>query len=540
MRSSLSLLISAGVALAGNIQLPGLTVPAEFAAHKQDVVDIFTESYNAYRKFAFGHDQLNPLSRTPTDPRNGWGASIIDGMSTMVIMGLDDFFQEALNHTATVNFNNSNTPDTVSFFETTIRYLGGMLSAFELDQQLNGQQHPFLVEQSRQLGNRLTLAFSSGSKIPFTDLEFDNNTADFDETVGIATAGTDTLEFFTLAQHTGNDSYRTLAEGGVLAIIDSPKPLPGLPAQIYNGTTAQPVDAFVTWGGGSDSYFEYLIKYARLSNTDDEAFANSWRTAVDTSIKVLLRNSTVGNHVYLADFDDDRKIRHEGSHLACFYGGNWIMGGKLTNNDTIFNIGLQLTDACWNTYASTATGIGPESFAFISNEPNGSFTGGDPPTAEQLAFYNKHGFYITGADYIERPEVLESQFYAWRATGDTKYLDRAVSAVASFNKFLQTRTGFAGINDVNNATTTKIDDMESFWFAEVLKYLYLMFDDPSHISLDEWVFNTEAHPFKAPPAKAVYGTGFQPEPSTPFTKHAGPVVTPAVSPIAALPQVTHP
>lgn len=76
---------------------------------------------------------------------------------------MQDFFQEALNFTATVNFNNSNTPDTVSFFETTIRYLGGMLSAFELDQQLNGQQYPFLIEQSRQLGNRLTLAFSSVS-----------------------------------------------------------------------------------------------------------------------------------------------------------------------------------------------------------------------------------------------------------------------------------------------------------------------------------------------------------------------------------------
>ena len=81
---SLSFLILASVVSAGNIQLPGLTVPAEFAAHKQDVVDIFTESYNAYREFAFGHDQLNPLSRTPTDPRNGWGATIVDGMSTMV------------------------------------------------------------------------------------------------------------------------------------------------------------------------------------------------------------------------------------------------------------------------------------------------------------------------------------------------------------------------------------------------------------------------------------------------------------------------
>jgi mannosyl-oligosaccharide alpha-1,2-mannosidase len=69
--------------------------------------------------------------------------------------------------------------------------------------------------------------------------------------------------------------------------------------------------------------------------------------------------------------------------------------------------------------------------------------------------------------------VLESNFYAWRVTGDQKYLDRAHSAVESFNKYLSTpkSTGFAGINDVNNRDTTQIDETESFWFAEVLKYL---------------------------------------------------------------------
>ncbi|KAG5328451.1 hypothetical protein C0989_010428, partial [Termitomyces sp. Mn162] len=198
--------------------------------------------------------------------------------------------------------------------------------------------------------------------------------------------------------------------------------------------------------------------------------------------------SIPGNHVYLADFDDSRKIRHIGSHLACFNGGNWILGlsrlaldsnrgsslvtetgGKLLNNDTIVNIGLQLADACWNTYASTQTGIGPESFAFISSD--GNFTGGTPANVADLKFNAQHGFYITDGVYIQRPEVLETNFYAWRATGDTKYLDRAASAVASFDKFLQTPTGYAGINDVNNVANGLVDDTESFWFAEVLKYL---------------------------------------------------------------------
>jgi len=119
--------------------------------------------------------------------------------------------------------------------------------------------------------------------------------------------------------------------------------------------------------------------------------------------------------------------------------------------------------------ANFRTGIGPEGFAYISAD--GNFTGHGNPSADQLAFYNQHGFYITDPFYVQRPEVLESNFYAWRVTGNQIYLQRARSAVASFNKFLSTPTGFAGIDDVNNPMTAKVNETESFWFAEVLKYL---------------------------------------------------------------------
>ena len=163
----------------------------------------------------------------------------------------------------------------------------------------------------------------------------------------------------------------------------------------------------------------------------------------------------------------------------------------MLNNDTIVGIGLELVDACWNTYASTAcvsllpvsyaydsscfrTGIGPEVFEFSSSEPDGSYTGDSAPSADQLQFNAVHGFYITASDYILRPEVLESNFYAWRVTGNTMYLDRAVSAVKSFNQYLSTNGAFAGLDDVNSKNSTRINTMESFWFAEVLKYLYVI------------------------------------------------------------------
>ena len=126
-----------------------------------------------------------------------------------------------------------------------------------------------------------------------------------------------------------------------------------------------------------------------------------------------------------------------------------------------------------HTYAPDSTGIGPEDFAFISSD--GNYTGDSAPTAQQIQFYNDHGYYITDSQYIMRPEVLESNFYAWRATGDTKYLDNAAKAIQSFQKYLPATVAYAGINDVNNATSTKINDMENFWFGEVLKYLYACF-----------------------------------------------------------------
>jgi len=494
--------------------------------HRDDVEKLFVTSYQAYKKFAFGHDDLSPTSESFTDGRNGWGASIVDALDTMYIMGLNDSFTEAVDFASKIDFSKSQTPDTVSVFETTIRYVAGLLSAYEL----SGEKFPALLQKATEVADKLTFAWVGNNDIPYGLLNFSTNTPVV-QTSNIAEAGTLVMEWGTLSKHTGNDTYRQLAEKSSRHIATLGAPLPGLPAQGIDPTTGQSVGGYVTWGGGSDSYFEYLIKYARLTNTDDPLWADSWRTAVDSSIDYLLKTSVVGQHAYLADYDSQKKIRHISSHLACFHGGNWLLGGRLANNNTIVDIGLQLVDACWNTYASTATGIGPEVIGFVSSD--GSYTGGEEPDATQIAFNEEHGFYITAADYVLRPEVLESNFYAWRVTGDTKYLDRAASAVASFNKYLPTTVAFAGIDDVDNMNSQKIDDMESFWFAEVLKYLYLTFDDPKHISLDEYVFNTEAHPFKAPGVQPTYGTGAM-QPAKPFRTQSGEL--PAISPNPFLPE----
>ncbi|KAK0232609.1 glycoside hydrolase family 47 protein [Armillaria fumosa] len=407
-----------------------------------------------------GHDNLTPKTRSYSDGRNGWGASVIDAMSTM------DLLNEAVNYTGTVDFRSSNTADHVSTFETTIRYLGSLLSVYAL----RGGKDDVLLEKAVDLANKMAYAWVG---------------------TNIAEAGTLLMEWATLSRYTGNDTYYRLADKAMRHIAG----LVSLAAQNIDPSSGKFVGGYIkyeTWGGGSDSYFEYLLKYPQLAGPGDHLYINTWEKAVDSSIRHLLSRSTVSNHLYTREFDASfNKYSDVGSHLTCFHAGNWLYGGTILQNQTIVDIALELLDGCWNTYASTTTGIGPETFAYITPGESDRFL-----TSDQRSFYNAHGFYVKTSSYILRPEVLESNFYAWRITGDSKYLDRAAKAVDSFQKYLRTDIAYDGISNVDDQSSDKVDNMESFWFAEVLKYLYLTFDDPAKMSIDNYIFNTEAHPFK--------------------------------------------
>jgi len=148
----------------------------------------------------------------------------------------------------------------------------------------------------------MTYAWVASNSVPFEFLNFTTNEPVV-STSNIAEAGTLALEWSTLNKYTKNHTYCRLAESSLRQIGSQ------------------------SWGGGSDSYFEYLLKYARLSNTDDPVFMDTWKNAIDSSVHHLLRKSTVGVHLYTCTYDAtiDRFL-HISSHLACLRGGNWLYG----------------------------------------------------------------------------------------------------------------------------------------------------------------------------------------------------------------------
>ncbi|MBF8247944.1 MAG: glycoside hydrolase family 47, partial [Bacteroidetes bacterium] len=100
----------------------------------------------------------------------------------------------------------------------------------------------------------------------------------------------------------------------------------------------------------------------------------------------------------------------------------------------------------------------------------------------------------TAKQYYLRPEIIESAYYLLHYTGDKKYQKMGEVFFNSLKRYCRTEGGYAYLEDV--VTKEKADKMESFFFAETLKYLYLLFAPKETIPFDKFIFTTEAHPLK--------------------------------------------
>jgi mannosyl-oligosaccharide alpha-1,2-mannosidase len=415
-------------------------------------------------------------------------------------MGEKEIVNQIISHIRTIDW--STTPTSVSLFETTIRYLGGMLSGYDF---LSGSLAHLaddpadvaaLLEQSINLANNLSYAFETPSGVPWNVLNLTTRGND-GEPNGLATVGTLILEWVRLADLTGNTTYATLVERAESYLLSpspaSSEPFPGLLGMQIDPVSGQFLDAYGGWIGGADSYYEYLLKMYIYDPSRYQALLDHWIVAADSTISYLTSHpSSRPDLTFVAAFNGT-ELQLVSEHLACFDGGSFILGGQILNSQKYLQYGLDLVDGCHETYAATTTHIGPEVFSW------------DPSSVpeNQTEFFAQNGFYITSPGYQLRPEVIESYYYAYRATGDRKYQDWAWDAFVAINATTRVGSGYSSIQDVMvEGGGGWTDMMESFWFAEVLKYSYLIqVDDDaewqvSRFGDNKWVWNTEAHPVR--------------------------------------------
>ena len=455
-------------------------------------------------------DELLPISAKSKNNYGGWAATLVDSLDTLWIMDLKDDFKEAVMAVAVIDWNQ--TPDTAcNVFETTIRHLGGLLSAYDLSGE------PALLEKAIELGDMLYMAFDTPNRLPPFWLDFEKaKTGNLiaGEHDPSATSASLSLEFTRLTQITQDPKYYD-AISRVTNLMDRTQnhtKLAGMWPSFWNLRREDLTsDNLFTLGALSDSLYEYIPKMYALLGGLDPVYEKMYKEAA-LAIKnnLLFRPMTPQNDDILFSGTvrvDNNQIRlnPEGQHLACFTGGMFGLGGKLFDIDDHVDLGLKLANGCVWAYRAFRTGIMPEYFSMaICDTPAGCAWDEQRWRRELEADENgcdKLPQGITNArvpSYILRPEAIESVFLLYRMTGREELREAAWEMFQSIQKATSTDYCNAAIDDVNAESPTMRDSMESFWLAETLKYFYLIFSPSNIINLDEWVLNTEAHPFRRP------------------------------------------
>lgn len=464
------------------------------------VRDAFTFAFDGYWEYCKGQDELLPVSNGCGNSRNNWGASAIDALSTALIMEIQPIVTEILEYVPTVDF--TTTATGVSLFETTIRYLAGMLSAYDLLQGPLSHLSPSesavesLLAQSKVLADSLKFAFETPTGIPANNLFFATHSTDGSTSNGLATIGSLQLEWQRLSDLTGDPTYGSLAQKAESYLLHPEpnwaEPFPGLVGTRVNIDTGEFLDATGGWNGGDDSFYEYLLKMYVYDSSRFGNYSDRWTVAANSAMQHLASHpSSQPQLTFLASFVNTSFV-NASQHLTCFDGGSFLLGGQVFGKQEYIDFGLALVEGCHDLYDSTATKIGPEQFSWD--------TSAVPP--DQVDFYDRAGYWIINPVYVLRPEVIESFYYAFRITGDEKYQEWAWDAFVAINATTRVGSGFSSISDVTVPGGGSFsNEQESFFFAEVLKYVYLIHapDEVWNVNFNgtnQWVFNTEAHPLK--------------------------------------------
>lgn len=483
---------------------------------------------------------------TPT----GLGWIIVDALDTLMIMNLTSRLSHAREWISTsLNYNQDSEVNT---FETTIRMLGGLLSAHylstefpsmaPLDEDDPGKPGEDLyLEKAADLADRLLGAFDTNSGVPLASVNLKTlkgiPSHDDDGASSTAEAGSLQLEFKYLAMLMGEKIYWQKVEK-VMQVFDDNGMEDGLlPIFLYADKGAFRGHN-IRLGSRGDSYYEYIIKQYLQTSGEEPIYKSLWDEALSGVRKHLLTYSTHANLTILGERPDGLSgyFSPKMDHLVCFMPGTIALGATggvslaTARKSSIWSkkleeeidLAKELTKTCWGMYKATLTGLAPEITYFeIDNPPrmvaDGLMTAEVDFEAERGPKASwKEDYIIKQQDShnLQRPETVESLFYMWRITGDVTYREWGWEMFKSFVDYtaLEDGGGFTSLSDANQLPPKMKDNMESFWLAETLKYFYLLFSPTDLLPLDSIVINTEAHIFPRFKLQRGLATGWERKP----------------------------
>jgi hypothetical protein len=429
---------------------PAPTIRPADPALADEVRRELLHAWNGYKQYAWGHDDLLPVSRAY---RDWYGTepllmTAVDTLSTLIVMGFDDEVKKTVEYVAqNLAFDKH---ISVSNFEITIRILGGLLSAH----QSTGDRR--LLAMADDLGTRLLPAFKSKTGMPYRFVNLRTGAVD-----GVvsnpAEIGTLILEWGTLAKLTRKPIYFETAKRALVALFRLRDPGTGLVGQDINVETGEWTNRSSHIGGAIDSYYEYLVKCERLF--EDRECGEMYRTSIGPVNRLVADDTAAGLWYGRVDMRTGERTGTTFGSLHAFLPGVLVMGGDTDRARRLQESAFRM----WSLH-----GIEPESLDYRTMT-------------------------VTGATYQLRPEIIESAYILSHYTKDPKYLEMGRTMFGDLRKHCRTDAGYTVLRSV--VTKEKGDLQHSFLLAETLKYLYLLFK-PDAIDFEGVTFNTEAHPLR--------------------------------------------
>jgi predicted alpha-1,2-mannosidase len=411
------------------------------------VKDEFLHAWNGYLEYARGMDALRPLSRTG---RDWYDVSLVmtpvDAFDTMLLMGLED---EAAVAKELILGNLSFDHDfRVQVFEVTIRILGGLLTAYQMD----GDRH--FLELAEDLAQRLLPAFESATGMPYVRVNLRTGERE-GQVNNPAEIGTLMLEFGALSKITGNPIYYEAAKRGVVEVFQRRSDL-GLVGTTIDVETGEWQNTSSHISGRIDSYYEYLFKAWILFG--DQDFKDMWETSVE-AVNRYLADERNGHLWYgRSDMFTGERTGTRFGALDAFWPGVLALSGDMDRASRLMDSVYRM----WTTFD-----VEPEQMDYSTME-------------------------VVSPGYPLRPEALESAYILHRLSGGESFKPMGWDIFQRIVRWCRNEVGYAHLEDVR--TKEQADGMESFFLAETLKYAYLLFAPPETLDLGEVVFNTEAHP----------------------------------------------
>lgn len=446
---------------------------------RDETEEMFYHAYNSYMKHAFPWDELKPLSCAPRkwnrrergdldDVLGGFSLTLIDSLDTLAVMGnVEEFFESIKLIKEHVHFRRD---AVVSVFETTIRVLGGLLSAHLIASgpfsNLGYAYDDELLRLALQLGHRLLPAFETPTDLPYHRVDLNTGVRPGEVTrTCSAAAGTLLMEFSALSRLTNQTVFEKTARAAVEALWKRRSRVTGLLGNTIDVSTGRWLSSNAGTGAGIDSFFEYLLKTHLL--LDDPEY----KMMFDESMESIEQHLAFGAWQLESNMHvGSRKPNNfHVSSLQAFWPGLLVLNGDIEGAKEAHTGFYKI----WRRFGAL-----PEVFDLASRKS-------------------------VSHSYPLRPEFAESTMMLYAATGDEHYIKVGKRILHSIQEKMRVSCGFATLADVR---TGRLEDrMDSYFLAETLKYLYMLFDLATpedkraenswtaFVNLSEAVFTTEGH-----------------------------------------------